>query len=136
MADVPIDRPDSGRPDTDGPDNNGRATRLCAEKLLVAHSHVNGAHTTYLLGELDLGSAADVLDAMRPVVCESSELVLDLSGLTFMDSAGLHLILRLRDLCRRFSCRMSITSANGQVRRLLELTGVIVSWGELDLVVE
>jgi anti-sigma B factor antagonist len=48
-----------------------------------------------LAGELDIASAADVTTAVEALIEPGMELVLDLDGLTFVDSAGLRTLLRI-----------------------------------------
>jgi len=113
-----------------------RDTTLSAEGLSIAHSRDGATHTLHLAGELDMTAASDVLAAVALVVQDAREVVLDLSDLSFIDSAGLHLILRIRDLCRHFGCRFLIDSPNEQAQRLLELTGLITPLREEGLLID
>jgi anti-sigma B factor antagonist len=84
------------------------------------------AQTLRLTGEVDLASAP-LLDSAVRKICMSgtaTALVLDLAEVRFMDSAGLHAILRAKTLCT--SCGMEIRVLPGcaQVQRLFEITGV------------
>jgi len=67
-------------------------------------------------GDVDMSSAA----AFRPVLLASTDpIVLDLSGVTFMDSAGVTLLLQARTVRP-----VRIAAASPQVARLLELLGL------------
>jgi anti-anti-sigma factor len=50
--------------------------------------------------------------------------VADLEGLTFIDSAGLRLILEARARCEREGLGFAIVPGKGQVRRAFELAGL------------
>lgn len=45
---------------------------------------------------------------------------IDLSGLEFIDSSGLGLLLLLKEQCDRYSVRVQIANPCGQVRKMLE----------------
>jgi len=83
-------------------------------------------HTLVLTGELDLASAP-ALEGMVAQACAdgASELVLDLSRLTFIDSSGLKAILSARGLCAANRCDLFLTPAKAPVQRLFELTRLI-----------
>jgi anti-anti-sigma factor len=89
-----------------------------------------GPHRTLKLeGELDLGSTGDFFAAAAPLVGDAAvaEIGLDLSELSFLDSSGLHLLLRLRTLCEENGVALVLRSASEQVTQLLDVTGVTVS---------
>ena len=74
-----------------------------------------------LVGELDIATAPALEEAaMRAWADGAEQLVLDCSGLDFIDSTGLHTILRLR----RRAVRLSVVHASAAVRRVFEVTGV------------
>jgi anti-sigma B factor antagonist len=76
-------------------------------------------------GELDLGTVPVVereVAQLREQGVES--IVLDLRELTFIDSSGLNLLLRLDAEARSDGFRFSIVEGDGPVRRLLELTNL------------
>ena len=76
-------------------------------------------------GELDIATCPllerPVLELCAlgfPAVC------VDLRGLTFCDSSGLNLLLRLDDALREAGCRFSIVDGDGPAARILTLTRV------------
>lgn len=84
----------------------------------------DGAVHARLRGELDMESA----DAIRARLGEAissdvSALVVDLSGVTFMDSSGVELLFRLRSelAVRQMRLRLALP-ADSLVRRTLEVT--------------
>jgi len=97
--------------------------------LSIESTPYGARRTLKLDGELDLSSALDFFAFVAPLVYDAgvAEIELDLSELTFLDSPGLHLILRLRTLCRENNVALVLRCASKQVTRLLEVTGVAVS---------
>ena len=72
--------------------------------------------TLRLLGELDHAAAQEVMPGIEDAVEEylPRRCVLDLSGLSFMDSSGIAVILKTDRLLRQ----------TGQVRRVLDVAGL------------
>jgi anti-sigma B factor antagonist len=76
-------------------------------------------------GELDLATVSELdarIDELRSR--GFATIVLDLRQLTFMDSTGLRLLLRLDAEARADGFHFAILECEGPVRRLLELTCV------------
>lgn len=83
-------------------------------------------HTLLLTGELDIASAAELEEqAQRLCTRPVGELVLDLSQLEFIDSAGLNAILRVRALCQEHTCEFCLTPGAQPVQRLFEITRLV-----------
>jgi anti-anti-sigma factor len=75
-------------------------------------------------GELDLASAPGLEELLRRELSAGGQVVLDLSGLEFMDCSGLHAILSATRHARRNGGQLKRTAAlPKQARRLLELAG-------------
>lgn len=83
-----------------------------------------GAVHARLAGELDMGSATDVRASLYRELSEGAqELRLDLSGLTFLDSAGVEFLFRLReDLGNRQIPLRLYVPEGALIRRTLEVT--------------
>lgn len=83
-------------------------------------------------GELDLGTEDVLADELnRAVASDAKHILLDLSGVTFIDSTGIQLLVRTN---RQVAAgRLRLVPVDGQVRRVLELTGVA---GCLEFVTE
>lgn len=82
--------------------------------------------TAYLKGELDHHSAAE----MRTEIDNAIELnmpellVLDFSGVGFMDSSGIGLVMgRYRNLARR-GAKLHISGASPQIYKVMKLAGL------------
>jgi anti-sigma B factor antagonist/stage II sporulation protein AA (anti-sigma F factor antagonist) len=75
-------------------------------------------------GALDLASAAELRTAAYEASDGARDVVLDLRGLTFIDSSGLGTLLNLRGELRREGVRMVVDTEDGPIRRALESTGL------------
>ncbi len=86
----------------------------------------DGRHTRLLLhGELDLATGDLVEEHVTRVLGDRPErLVVDLGGLTFCDSAGIDVLLTVRDAALRAGARFLAARPHGIVLRSLEATGV------------
>ena len=80
-------------------------------------------------GEIDSLTAPDLRAALDGVLADpgSRHLVLDLSLVTFVSSAGLSVLLATRDdaQAREVELRLAGLDANRAVRRPLEITGIL-----------
>jgi anti-sigma B factor antagonist len=82
-------------------------------------------HTICPAGELDLATANALRDELERVESTDAEsIVLDLSGLTFMDSTGVRLLLTAHARSRADSHRLTLVRGCASVQRVLQLTGV------------
>ena len=74
-------------------------------------------------GELDVASS-QVLERELRQLHEVPVVVVDLRGLTFIDSTGLGVLVRAHQVAREHGRRFGLVRGNGQVSRLLSLTGL------------
>jgi anti-sigma B factor antagonist len=78
-----------------------------------------------LSGELDLVSGPRLEEALRVLDDPDTEvLVLDLRGLDFMDSTGLHILVKAQRKAEESGRRLALVRGREQVQRLLHLTGM------------
>jgi anti-anti-sigma factor len=84
----------------------------------------DGGTIVAISGEVDVCTEAPLQQALLRIIRErSARLMLDVSGVSFMDCAGLRALLATR--CRaemRGGC-MRLIAASAAVRRIIELTG-------------
>jgi anti-anti-sigma factor len=75
-------------------------------------------------GEVDI-SVADALEAaLDSAIRESAgAFIVDLSDLDFIETAGLHVLLRARSLLGREDRALAVVCPHGAVRRVFELSG-------------
>jgi anti-sigma B factor antagonist len=78
-----------------------------------------------LVGELDLAVAGRVEATVKELVDVGfADIVLDLRGLSFMDSAGVHMLVSTKRCAEQATCRVSaIPGGTANAQRVLELTG-------------
>jgi anti-sigma B factor antagonist len=78
-----------------------------------------------LHGELDIQHHARVTGAFnRALDRHPAALAADLRGLTFMDSTGVHVLLRIEATCRRQGVRFFIVRGPSSVDRVLSVLGL------------
>lgn len=88
---------------------------------------VNGEVTTaYLSGEIDHHSAAAIREKIDVAAERNmpSLLVLDFTGVNFMDSSGIGLVMgRYRNISRR-GAKLHITGTSPQIYKVMKLSGI------------
>jgi anti-sigma B factor antagonist len=76
-------------------------------------------------GEIDVATASEVRDAIAEVRERGFDhIVLDLRGVTFLDSAGVSLLVRTRSSAHEDAWSFSIIDGSEQVQHVLVLAGV------------
>jgi len=96
-----------------------------AEPLLrVERSDQDGVPCLELVGELDLSTAGPLKLRLELVEREEPELlVVDLRGVTFMDSIGLGILLAHRLRASQLGRRLALVQGPQHIRELFQLTG-------------
>lgn len=74
-------------------------------------------------GELDVASSR-ALEHELEKLGDVATVIVDLRGLTFIDSTGLGVLVRAHQLAKEHGRRFGLVRGNGQVNRLLSLTGL------------
>ena len=78
------------------------------------------------VGEIDLASAGAVTDALDAVHADGGGPVrLDLTGVTFMDSTGLRVVIREHQRAGADGGLRVAVARGGEVHRLMELAGLL-----------
>ena len=95
-----------------------------SEQLRVTTTESGRCRIVECHGELDIATAPDVEVIVRSMVDQGAEeLRLDWSGLTFMDSTGIRLLLEILTLCR--DSRVELTWSLGpNAQRALDAVGI------------
>jgi anti-sigma B factor antagonist len=76
-------------------------------------------------GEIDLWSAPEVKSALADQGSRERAVVLDLRGVTFMDSSGLGLIVEANQRARKHGHRFAVAIGDAtDVHRILEMSGL------------
>lgn len=86
------------------------------------------AQVVALRGELDVANADLVKRTL--LASDSSTIVVDLSGLTFIDSSGLTALVQAHNAVTRRGCGFEIRGASRDVNRVFEITGLTKLLGE------
>jgi anti-sigma B factor antagonist len=82
-------------------------------------------HTIALTGELDLANAPMVEDELTRVEgSDAVAIIVDLSGLTFIDSTGIRLLVSAQARARSDAGRLTLLRGQAPVQRVFELSGV------------
>jgi anti-anti-sigma factor len=76
-----------------------------------------------VVGELDVASS-EALERELAKLHEVALVVVDLRGLAFIDSTGLGVLVRAHQLAQEQGRRLGLVRSDGQVNRLLVLTGL------------
>jgi anti-anti-sigma factor len=97
----------------------GRAM-MTSESFSVRSERAGRVHRVKAIGELDMATVAVLEPEFDAIGDHDAVVVADLTELDFIDSSGLHLLLRLND---RFPDRFRI-NGSAVVERLLDIAGV------------
>jgi anti-anti-sigma factor len=102
-------------------------TGLDDRRFEIHTENNDGVERVRVRGEVDLAVVGKLDSEMRRAeATEASKIELDLDQLDFLDASGVRLLLDLAQRSRRNGRRLRIRPANSpQVRRVLELTGVV-----------
>jgi anti-sigma B factor antagonist len=100
---------------------------LCTPEQLVIRSERHGhAHVIQLVGELDVHTAAVFEDELKRVECtDAREIIVDLSGLTFIGSDGLKVFIHANARSRCDGNRLRLTPGPERVQTTFETTGLL-----------
>jgi anti-sigma B factor antagonist len=83
------------------------------------------ATTVTVYGELDLLSAPALEQALAPLLeSDTEQIIVDLRGLEFMDSTGLHVLIQAHQRMHEAGRRLVLVRASPNVQRLFDLTGL------------
>ena len=81
-------------------------------------------------GEVDLATAADLERAIASALGGSATVIeVDLSGVEFMDSAGLRVLVAARKQADDAGRELRLRSPHERVRRIIEITGLSAVFG-------
>lgn len=86
----------------------------------------NGAATITLAGEIDHHGARTMMAQLEDAVATRlpTHLTLDMSGVTFMDSSGIAVLLRAKRQMDQIGGDLRVISIPTQARRVLDAAGV------------
>lgn len=102
--------------------------------LLQVHTHNDDPGLIDAIGQIDAHTAPhlhEVIATVRAASTPATSIRLNLSGITFIDSSGLRVLVRAHNKGREDGLPLQIVDPSQSVRRLLTITGLS---GELEIV--
>lgn len=87
-------------------------------------AQADGSTVLRVGGEIDLAVTEEFVTVAQSCLEESSGIGLDLGDVTFIDSSGLGVLVRLRKEAEAQSKPLSLVNTSPSVQRLLEVTGL------------
>lgn len=92
----------------------------------------DGRATVQVRGELDIATADQAYAYLRDVVdSEDGPVMMNLSGLTFCDAAGLGVLARVAGHARRSGRSLKLTAARPSLVRIMHITGMDEAFPEV-----
>ncbi|MEV7676713.1 STAS domain-containing protein [Streptomyces sp. NPDC088752] len=101
--------------------SNDKASRPA--RLSVAGRVADGVRIATLHGEIDHDEQDILREALLPEGQPVLPVVADMSGVSFMDSSGINVLLRVSQQISQAQSRLRIAAPTDSVRRVLSLTG-------------
>jgi len=94
--------------------------------MTVSYNEDRGKLLIEFFGELGHHEAIDAMDNIAALYeCISPiELILDMSGITFMDSSGIAVVMRTKRLCDNDGIAMAVRNAPKQALKVLSAAGI------------
>jgi anti-sigma B factor antagonist len=77
-----------------------------------------------LAGECDLAVRDELSSALLAAVGAADVVVVDVAGLRFLDSSGVHGLVMAHHAAQQRGARLSVINAGGVVAQVLDITGV------------
>lgn len=89
----------------------------------IAKQNINGVMTVSLSGRLDAASSMEAEEELGKVIDENKKLILNLSGLEYISSAGLRVLLVSAKRIRREGGKMCLCELKENVLEVFEISG-------------
>jgi anti-sigma B factor antagonist len=101
-------------------------SRRAAIDSLSIHRRIAGGRTVLAVaGEIDMATAPRLREAIDAALASGSgEISVDLAATTFMDTAGVHLLVDAVRRAEELGRTLTIASPSAAVLRVIEITGV------------
>jgi anti-anti-sigma factor len=96
---------------------------MMASELNVETTSQRAATVLTVTGEIDLATAPDLGQRLAKVT-GSGDIVADLTGVTFIDSTGLWVLISAHEAATEAGGRLCVVVTDGVVTKLLRITGV------------
>ncbi|CAM3292636.1 anti-sigma factor antagonist [Kibdelosporangium persicum] len=108
--------------------HNGNGSEAAsASKLLTVdvQPHPRGIPLLRVLGDVDLATAPVLQQAVQEQVAQRQKFVMDMDGVDFLSSAGLAVLVDLRQQMEDQNLKWAVVAARQTVTRPLEITGLL-----------
>ncbi len=106
-------------------DDSSRADpHVDVAEFTVAVTQEAGLTVAHITGEIDLATCGRLRDAIEPHLGPGQRVVLDLSGVSFMDSSCLHVLVQARTTLTADGGSLILRNPSDAARRVLTVSGM------------
>jgi anti-anti-sigma factor len=92
---------------------------------MLFEASTSSSGVVHLSGELDLGTVGQLEAALTPMIAQGGPVTLQVSGLDFMDSTGLHALVKAATSLGDRGCLVIHgLDGKGRIRKLIELSQI------------
>ena len=92
--------------------------------LAIAVDRRDAATLVVLRGDLDLATAPELRECLVGVIEEGARIVIDLESVTFLDSAGLGILVGGLKRARTYGGELELVCSSSAVLKPIEITGL------------
>ncbi len=97
---------------------------MTGEPLSIRSEREGDTYRVLAVGELDIATVGMLEKAVLNIEDSAPVILLDLSGLSFIDSTGLRLVIDLSERYGGATNRLQILAGSSAVERLLDIAGL------------
>jgi anti-sigma B factor antagonist len=90
-------------------------------QLQIRLQRIDATSVVFVAGELDISSVGELASALEPM---DGPLIVDLGGVSFMDSSGIRTIVVARKRLQKDGRSLLLRAPQPHIRQLLEITGL------------
>jgi anti-sigma B factor antagonist len=92
---------------------------------MLFEASTSSSGVVYLNGELDLGTVGKLEAELAPMIAQGGPITLEVSGLDFMDSTGLHALVKAATSLGDRGCLVIHgLDGKGRIQKLIELSQI------------
>jgi anti-sigma B factor antagonist len=103
------------------------------EKVLTFEIERDGDTTVVKChGRLVAGTTDEFYLEVKDRLAQTKVIIVDLANLTYVDSTGLGMLVRLHASARKLGCEFKLLHLGKQLRNLLKLTNLLSCFGEVE----
>lgn len=88
---------------------------------MITGQTIQGVHTATITGELNIYTAAECCAQLRHMIDDNTSIVLDLSAVSEIDTAGIQLLLQVRRTCHAQGRSLQFVSPSPVVQEVVQL---------------